>query len=677
LITLTDVKKAYGIGLQTNFALNGITLSFPTAGFILIHGPSGCGKSTLLNIIGQLDAPTSGRIHIAGTDTAKMSDQDISHLQRHYFGFLFQHFHLLEGFSALENVIVSLLLIGECIKDANDISQRLFSLFHLEHIKHRSVSTLSGGEAQRVAMMRALAKRPQVILADEPTGALDSNSRRYLLETLKMVSKEKLVIVVSHDFEGTKQYADRIISINDGRVVDDQMLFNNHTPIPHLAKNKPRRLQLDLITKRVFHISKHHFFWAITALSFSILTTLLTFGISLGSLQAIRTHPLRAAASNIVFVSRLEKTLIANSPLSLLRYLRPTENEVKAMVDGFTDVVIDISARAIFSHRFSLSIDGRPIDKLRIEPYYDAGNTDDFSKVLVNDVASILIGNHHVTSMSLKYSVNIPIITTIKDGQIAQDQFVIESDLNIVKIIEDIRFQTIPTIYYSHLAAKALLDEYLLEQASSLLGSDYSLLQRLVSALENDDLGNFEMMVAFMDTNDVMRFFETWDQDDSMACYGTYFNEREYLSSIMNTINYGLYFFVTINAVSGILTMVISLMHFYKLHRRRLAILWSLGVTRYRLKTMLRSISRYLTIMSLVIGLSITPIIQMALNRIILKQTGIRELIQVPYITFLNIPLGLVLILSVTMILIADVGSLLSTNILRTDALAEELKDDD
>ena len=573
--------------------------------------------------------------------------------------------------------MVSLLLLGKSKKDADETSQRMFALFNLEHVKDRLVSTLSGGEAQRIAMMRALAKKPHVILADEPTGALDSVSRRYLLETLKNVSREKLVIVVSHDVEGAKPYADRVIALEEGRVVSDEVIDNNQAAIVHVAKKTACRLHLELITKRVFHISKRHFAWAIAALSFSIVTTLLTFGVSLGSRQAIRYHPLRAGASNIVYVSRQEKTMIANSPLTLLRYLRPTENEVMSMLNGFQDVIIDVSSRAIFSHRFTMTIDGQPLDNIRFEPYYDSQNINDFSHVLVNHAASLLMNNQGDSDMVLKYAANIPIITTGNDGQIAIDRFMLESKLISKNIIEDIRIQAIPTIFYSHLAAKALLGEYVLEQASLLMQTDYSLLQRLESASETDDIGNFEMMMVFLDSTAVLRFFETWDQDDSMACSGTYFSEREYLFSIVTTINYGLYFFVTINAVSGIMTMIISLVHFYKLHRRRLAILWSLGVTRHQLMAMLRNISRYVTLMALLIGLSLTPIIQIALNRIIFLNTGINQMVQVPFITFLDIPAGLVVMLAVAVFVISDIGAWLSAKILRTDALAEELKDDD
>ncbi|HOJ44498.1 MAG TPA: ABC transporter ATP-binding protein [Bacilli bacterium] len=677
MIALSDISKSYRIGLSNHDALDRVTLSFVNVGFVLINGPSGCGKSTLLNIIGQLDTPTSGSVHIDGNDLTRLSTQADSFIKRQYFGYLFQHFHLLEGFTAFENVLISLLLNDVDEAQALVKCDQMFDMFNLNHLKNQLVETLSGGEAQRVAILRAIAKSPHVILADEPTGALDNDSCHKVLETLKALSNEKLVIVVSHDIEATSQYADRIIKLVNGRIVEDAMITDNKNPIPKIKFRKTKCNRLKLVRKRILRLSKHHFFWAIAALSFSITTTLLTIGLTIGANQAIKYHPLRGGASNIVYVSRLDKTLIANSPLTLLRYHRPTHSEVYAMLDGYGEAFVDVSVRAIFSHRYRLTVNDYLLENIRFEPYFDQTNPDDLSKVLINHQAWQLIENSNAIDSPLTYDVNIPINTTDIHGQVASDRFEFHITLDTSNIIEDVRFQSLPTIFYSHLAAKNLLSDYVLENAASLLRIDYSLADRLESALANDEIGNYEMMFVFLEVGEVVRFYETWDQDDAMTCSGTYFGERDYLASIMNTIKIGLYFFVSINGLSGLLTMIISLVHFYKMHRRRLAILWALGITRSQMIIMWRNISRYLTMMSLTLGMVMAPIIQLIVNQVIFLKVKIVQLIRVPFLSFLNIPAGLVILLFLIMMFIADSGALISSKVLCTDNLAEELRDDD
>lgn len=200
-------------------ALDGVTLTFPEKGMIFLLGKSGSGKSTLLNLLGGLDSFDEGEILISGQRTAHFRGKDFDSYRNTLVGFIFQEYNVLEEFTVGANIALALELQGKHATD-EEIGEILDEV-DLTGYGNRRPNELSGGQKQRVAIARALVKKPKIIMADEPTGALDSATGRQILDTLKKLSREKLVIVVSHDREFAENYADRIIELADGKVIDD------------------------------------------------------------------------------------------------------------------------------------------------------------------------------------------------------------------------------------------------------------------------------------------------------------------------------------------------------------------------------------------------------------------------------------------------------------------------
>ena len=201
------------------YALDGVTLQFPEKGMVFLLGKSGSGKSTLLNVCGGLDAPTSGEIIVKGRSSKDFSQADFDSYRNTFIGFIFQEYNILNEFSVEDNIALALELQGKS-KDKKAIKE-LLEQVDLQGFAKRKPNTLSGGQKQRIAIARALIKSPEIIMADEPTGALDSNTGRQVLETLKKLSQQKLVIIVSHDREFAELYGDRIIELKDGKVISD------------------------------------------------------------------------------------------------------------------------------------------------------------------------------------------------------------------------------------------------------------------------------------------------------------------------------------------------------------------------------------------------------------------------------------------------------------------------
>ena len=215
-----DAVKIYGIGDSEVRALDGVTVSFEAAKFTAIMGPSGSGKSTLMHCLAGLDTLTSGAVYIGDTYLATLNDKELTELRRSKVGFIFQAYNLIPTLNARENIMLPLMLGGED-GDAAWIDEVVTTVGLKDRLKHRP-SELSGGQQQRVAVARAMASRPDIIFADEPTGNLDSHTGAEILDFMRRAVREygQTIVMVTHD-PNAASYADRVIFLGDGRVVDE------------------------------------------------------------------------------------------------------------------------------------------------------------------------------------------------------------------------------------------------------------------------------------------------------------------------------------------------------------------------------------------------------------------------------------------------------------------------
>jgi putative ABC transport system ATP-binding protein len=223
LIRLESVGKSFGEGAARVDALRSIDLEIAAGEFTSIMGPSGSGKSTLLNLISALDVPTHGRIIIDGQDIATHDDDALTLFRRRKIGLIFQFFNLLPTLNALDNVLLPVMIERKATNGDREHAERLLQEVGLgARVKHR-IAELSGGETQRVAIARALVLEPRLILADEPTGNLDTATGRSVLELLKAacVARGATVVMVTHD-ESAARAGDRVVRLRDGRIVSDQ-----------------------------------------------------------------------------------------------------------------------------------------------------------------------------------------------------------------------------------------------------------------------------------------------------------------------------------------------------------------------------------------------------------------------------------------------------------------------
>ena len=236
MLRLKNIIKTYEVGGQNVDALKGVSIAFRKSEFVSILGPSGCGKTTTLNIIGGLDKYSSGDLFIAGKSTKEFNDHDWDVYRNHRVGFIFQSYNLIPHQTILGNVELALTIAGISKEERVRRAKEAIDRVGLAGQYNKKPNQLSGGQCQRVAIARALVNEPEILLADEPTGALDTETSVQIMELIKEISKDKLVIMVTHNPDLAQKYSTRIINFLDGKVIADSNPFTEEEEIEEVLE---------------------------------------------------------------------------------------------------------------------------------------------------------------------------------------------------------------------------------------------------------------------------------------------------------------------------------------------------------------------------------------------------------------------------------------------------------
>ena len=223
LINIKDLYKIYNEGQESEVrALDGVSLQIDQGEFVAIVGASGSGKSTMMNVLGCLDVPTRGEYVLNGTDVTSLKDRELARIRNREIGFIFQGYNLLQDLDALDNVILPLIYRGTSVFEREEIAMAALARVGMDDRAHHRPSQMSGGQQQRVAIARAIATHPPIIMADEPTGALDSKTGRHVLSILQQLYREgTTVLLITHD-DGIAATAPRVVRLSDGKIISDR-----------------------------------------------------------------------------------------------------------------------------------------------------------------------------------------------------------------------------------------------------------------------------------------------------------------------------------------------------------------------------------------------------------------------------------------------------------------------
>jgi putative ABC transport system permease protein len=311
MLKLTNIVKEYVTGDSMVSALKGINIEFRESEFVSILGHSGCGKTTLLNIIGGLDHYTDGDLFINGISTKKYKDADWDNYRNHSIGFVFQSYNLIPHQSVLSNVELALTLSGVSKSERRQRAKDALEKVGLADQLHKKPNQMSGGQMQRVAIARALVNNPEILLADEPTGALDTETSKQIMDLLQEIAKDKLVIMVTHNPELAEEYSGRIIRLIDGEIVSDSNPYT--AEVTEVLPEKPKK---DKKSKK-----KSMSFLTALSLSMNNLLTKKTRTILssfAGSIGIIGIALILALSNGIqIYIDRIQEETLASYPLTI------------------------------------------------------------------------------------------------------------------------------------------------------------------------------------------------------------------------------------------------------------------------------------------------------------------------------------------------------------------------
>ncbi len=348
MLQLKEISKSYDLKDQSVLALNKVSLCFRRSEFVSILGQSGCGKTTLLNIIGGLDRYTDGDLIIDGVSTKEYKDKDWDNYRNHRVGFVFQSYNLIPHQTVLENVELALTLSGIKPKERKARAIEVLNLVGLGEKLNSRPNQLSGGQMQRVAIARALVNDPEIILADEPTGALDSKTSVQIMELLKHVSKDRLVIMVTHNPELAEKYSTRIVQLLDGEVTDDSKPYDEKSCVKEVeehrvALEKERALEEENEGKKKSEFRKTEkkksmsFFTAL-ALSLKNMmtkkgrTTMVAFA---GSIGIIGIALILAVSNGMTgYINNMQSESLANYPVAVSTVALDMDSTMQAVSGG-------------------------------------------------------------------------------------------------------------------------------------------------------------------------------------------------------------------------------------------------------------------------------------------------------------------------------------------------------
>lgn len=403
MLRLKEITKEYRVADGTVPALGGVSLDFRESEFVSILGPSGCGKTTLLNIIGGLDQYTAGDLVIRGRSTKEYGDHDWDTYRNHSIGFVFQSYNLIPHQSVLRNVELALTLSGVGKAERRRRAADALARVGLGEQLHKRPNQLSGGQMQRVAIARALVNDPDILLADEPTGALDTETSVSVMDLLREVAKDKLVIMVTHNPELAEEYSSRIIRLLDGRVVGDTNPYTAPESAPAAGSaEKPRRTRHRRSRSMSF----------LTALSLSLNNLMTKKGRTFltsfaGSIGIIGIALILSLSNGInAYILRVQEETLTSYPISIYR----EETDLSAMISSFMGASESSAEHAVEDKVYSSAVFYSLINAI-LNPEMNTNNLRPFKAYLESGVL-----DHLDVTLQYGYNVSLPIWSQSVDG---------------------------------------------------------------------------------------------------------------------------------------------------------------------------------------------------------------------------------------------------------------------
>lgn len=624
-------------------------------GFVSVLGKSGCGKSTLLHCIGTLEKVDSGEITLDYRPIQNLKEKEKRNYLNKTVSFVFQHYQLIEDQTILYNVALPMMIAGEREKFALECARKLLKeVGFSEEKQQKLVNTCSGGEKQRVALCRSMINEPKIILADEPTGALDSKNSEIVMEILKKYSQKHLVIMVTHNEHLANQYSDKVMRLKNNQIeIKTIKEINEKKPIQleQSKKNKSNNWINAFINKNLKKRFKRNSVSCIS-LAISLLFTFILFGFMNGSNVEIPNQSIRQFDRGVSSVSITSSTDIENSKMKLIQEKRPTQEDMDELVKKYDFIEFGLNYDKLISCVPLISYKNKELSNLTYNPIYSFSNTyipDDlidgkYAKDSLDEVVINRKANEYLTKILGKSPLNISIlvksqleVTTYLDDPLVPyitDYFIYEKQTKIVGVVDEVTFLSTPKIFYSFIAMDEYMDLYVLNNLSAKLGRDVTYKEKLKSVSSTDPLSSYSYRIFLKDINEFSKIEEI-DQS-VIKITNNSLTVREAITSFVTAATMGMELFLGIAILGSIFILGITSFSSYSQDQHQNAILLSLGANRddvfliYIIESLILGMISFF--LSLLLSVVLSPFINFVLN----SSIGFSNMVQIPLRKFLG-----------------------------------------
>lgn len=699
LLRLSKVNKKYETSNGTRTVLNEVSLMLPENGFFSVVGKSGSGKSTLLNMISLMDTPTSGSIFYFNEDIGRWSKKRKEQYRNKDIGIVFQGYHLLENQSVLFNIKLPALIGGKSEKEADFAAKTLLKSINFnESLYHKKCKDLSGGEKERVAILRALINEPKIILADEPTGSLDSENSIKIMNMFKDISKTRLVLMVSHNENLVSHYSDTIIHIKDGKIdqIDEKHKTNdikNEGVVQKSLRNK----------KWINHLSISNFkrrfkrnVISILSLTIGLVSTMLIVGFSNGNRNSIINRSYQQLDYGVATFYKETSQNINGSKMSLIKVTRPTLIELNANPLIANNFYIEPNCDSLLSPGALIKCGDSSLDDVILSPIYSFLNNqsqslllhghfpeeDSFDEILINKSAYKQLKkkmNMDVINLelSIHYDYEFHYYTNEAKNPVIKDNFIFKKNITIVGVVDDFDFLSTPKIYYPHAALKEILIESPMVNLSQYLEYEITWYELLLQAGENDAVSSYSYRLFLIEKNkqaDLETIINSVKAPYKLEANSIVITKT--LLDLMTASTMGMEIFLFIAIMSTVLILGIISFSSYSEDKKTSAILTCLGANKSDIFSLYLNENILIGLISLLLSFIISPLLSWITNGIINKLANFKEMISIPIREYRGVPAFFPIILIVFTIFICVVSTYIPLFFSKKISPKEELSEE-
>lgn len=701
IVRIANINKRYDLGEnKSRTVLNNVSLMLPETGFVAIVGKSGSGKSTLMNMISMIDEPTNGCIYFNNENIHKWSKKRQMKYRNEDVGIIFQSYHLLENETVLFNVMLPALIGGKKQKEAEFAAKNLLnSIDFNESLYNQKCKDLSGGEKERIAILRALINNPRIVLADEPTGALDSKNSIIIMDMLKNISKDRLVVMVSHNMELVKEYADEIVTIKDGKIenIEEKEKEIGKAGIKEkptsIVKNKS---WISSLTKSNFKRRFKRNIVSICSLIIGLVSTMLIIGFSNGSKTSVKDASYRQFDYGVATLYKETSQNVPGSKISLVQMIRPSLSELFD-VKSTSDFYIEPNADALLSSYPVIKSGEYILEELSFAPIYsyldnsvnkdliikgELPQEDSLDELVINKTAFDYLKKQFQSDpigLSLTIHSDYEYHYYVDDviNPVITDYFIFDKTIKIVGVVDNFNFLSTPKIYYPYLALKDYLQETILVNLSAYLQTEVTWYEQLMFCAGNETLSSYSYRIFLKDHNKIKELDDIVSGvNKPYKIDSSSLTLSETLLDLMNAATIGMELFLVIAIIGTALILGIISFSSYSEDKKTSAILTCLGASKDDIFNIYLNENLSLGLISLVISLILSPLLMIGVNKIIYSLTTFDHMINIPFLSFLNIPFLFPNILIISTILICLLSTYIplffSKRISPKEELAEE-----